>query len=68
MGQQQEAALLGGLFERQGMHRVVVSDALRSEFFELARDARDRLGAELASPELLGEVNGWLADYRVQQR
>jgi TRAP-type C4-dicarboxylate transport system substrate-binding protein len=66
MGQQQESALLGGLFERQGMHRVVVSDALRSEFFELARDARDRLGAELTAPELLGEVNAWLADFRVQ--
>jgi TRAP-type C4-dicarboxylate transport system substrate-binding protein len=66
MGRQQEAALLGGLFERQGMRRVPVSDALLSEFHELARDARDRLGASLTAPELLGEVNGWLADFRVQ--
>jgi TRAP-type C4-dicarboxylate transport system substrate-binding protein len=68
MGQQQEAALLGGLFERQGMRRVAVSDALRSELFELARDARDRLGASLTAPELLGEVSGWLADFRAQHQ
>jgi TRAP-type C4-dicarboxylate transport system substrate-binding protein len=68
MGQQQETALLGGLFERQGMHRVPVSDALRSEFFDLARDARERLAATLTTPELLGEVGGWLADFRAQHR
>lgn len=66
MGQQQESALLGGLFERQGMRRVPLSDSFRSEFFDVARDARDRLGAELTSPELVGEVNAWLADWRAQ--
>jgi TRAP-type C4-dicarboxylate transport system substrate-binding protein len=68
MGHQQETALLGGLFERQGMHRVAVSPAFRSEFFQLARDTRDRLGAQLAAPELLGDVNGWLADFRAQRQ
>jgi TRAP-type C4-dicarboxylate transport system substrate-binding protein len=68
MGQQQESQLLGGLFERQGMHRVPVSDAFRSEFFQLAHDARDRLEGELTTSELLGEVSGWLADFRAQHR
>lgn len=68
MGQQQEAALLGGLFERQGMRRVPVSDSFRSEFFEMAREARDRLGEQLTTSELLGDVNSWLADFRAQHR
>jgi TRAP-type C4-dicarboxylate transport system substrate-binding protein len=66
MGQQQETALLGGLFERQGLKRVNVSDTFRSAFFAEARAARDKLGSALAPTALLTEVNGWLADYRAE--
>jgi TRAP-type C4-dicarboxylate transport system substrate-binding protein len=66
MGQQQETALLGGLFERQGLKRVSVSDTFRSAFFAEARAARDKLSASLVPPALLTEVNAWLADYRAE--
>jgi TRAP-type C4-dicarboxylate transport system substrate-binding protein len=65
-GQQQETALLGGLFERQGLKRVAVSDAFRSAFFLEARAARDKLGSSLVPTALLNEVNAWLADYRAE--
>jgi TRAP-type C4-dicarboxylate transport system substrate-binding protein len=64
MGRQQESALLGGLFERQGVRRIAVSDSFRSEFLDVARDARERLSGQLIPTALLNEVNTWLADWR----
>jgi TRAP-type transport system periplasmic protein len=68
MGEQQDAALMKSLFEKQGMHRVEVSKGFRTEFLDAARVARQRLGAKLTTPELLDEINGWLADYRSDHR
>jgi TRAP-type C4-dicarboxylate transport system substrate-binding protein len=59
-----DAALLHGLFEKQGLHRIVPSESFRAEFFEAARGVRDRVGPRLVPPTLLSEVLGWLADYR----
>jgi TRAP-type C4-dicarboxylate transport system substrate-binding protein len=67
MGVQQDDALLGSLFEKQGMHRVQVSKSFRTEFLDAARAARLQLGSSLTSQALLDEVNGWLADYRSDQ-
>ena len=50
--------------EKQGMHRIEVGKGFRSDFLDAARAARLELGAALASPALLDEINGWLADYR----
>jgi hypothetical protein len=63
-GRLQDAALLGGLFDQQGMKRVPVSATLHDQFFSEARRDRDAVAAEVSSPELLNEVLGWLADYR----
>jgi TRAP-type transport system periplasmic protein len=60
----QDEALLGGLFEKQGLQRVHADNQFRSEFFEAARRARDKSGGTLLPAELLGQVLAWLADYR----
>jgi TRAP-type C4-dicarboxylate transport system substrate-binding protein len=64
MGEEQDRALLTSLFGKQGMHRIEVGKSFRSDFLDAARAARLKLGAALASPALLDEINGWLADYR----
>jgi len=64
MGEQQDGVLLTSLFAKQGMHRIEVGKGFRSDFLDAARAARLKLGAALASPALLDEINGWLADYR----
>ncbi|MCU1283115.1 MAG: TRAP-type C4-dicarboxylate transport system, substrate-binding protein [bacterium] len=68
MGERQDGALLTSLFEKQGMHRIEVSRTLRTEFLDAARQARLRLGTTLTTQALLDEINGWLADYRSDQR
>ena len=66
-GRLQDEALLGGLFDKQGMKRVPVSPTLRDQFNSVARRERDAVAAEVSTPELLNEVLGWLADYRAEQ-
>jgi TRAP-type C4-dicarboxylate transport system substrate-binding protein len=68
LGQRQDDALLSGLFARQGLTQVPVSDQFRAEFFEAARAMRDRLGEKLGSRALLQRVLGMLADYRAEHR
>jgi TRAP-type C4-dicarboxylate transport system substrate-binding protein len=67
LGQLQDDALLGGLFERQGVHKVPADAALKGAFLDAARVARDRLPPSLISPELLARTQGWLADFRSEQ-
>jgi len=64
MGEQQDAALVHSLFEKQGMRRVEVSKLFRTEFLDAARAARLKLGPSLTTQSLLDDINGWLADYR----
>jgi TRAP-type C4-dicarboxylate transport system substrate-binding protein len=66
-GRIQDAALLDGLFDKQGMKRVPVSEALRDRFFAEARREREAVATEVTSPELLSEVLAWLADFRAEQ-
>jgi TRAP-type C4-dicarboxylate transport system substrate-binding protein len=68
LGRQQDRALLGGLFERQGLHAVPASDELRAGFFEAARAAREHMAPALIEPELLTRTLNWLADYRLEHR
>jgi TRAP-type C4-dicarboxylate transport system substrate-binding protein len=68
LGRAQDEALLGGLFARQGLKPVPVSDGLRAEFFEAARGMRERMGEMLVAPSLLQRVLGMLADYRAEHR
>ena len=66
VGRDQDAQLLGGLFERQGIKMVPLSPALRAQYFEAARAARERLGDKLLTRSLLDDVMRLLADYRAE--
>jgi TRAP-type C4-dicarboxylate transport system substrate-binding protein len=68
LGRLVDDQLMNGLFEKQGTHRYAAPDALRSEFFEAARAAREQLGATLVPKELLARTLGLLADYRSAQQ
>jgi TRAP-type C4-dicarboxylate transport system substrate-binding protein len=66
LGRKQDAQLLGGLFQKQGLQVVPVSPAFRAEYFAAAKAARDRLGERLVPRALLERVLRLLADYRLE--
>jgi TRAP-type transport system periplasmic protein len=66
MGRRQDEALLGGLFEKQGLKPIPPSEGFRSEFFEAARTARERAATRFVSRATLDRVLKWLADYRAE--
>jgi TRAP-type C4-dicarboxylate transport system substrate-binding protein len=68
IGRAQDEALLGGLFEKQGLKRVPVSATFRAEFLALALQTRERLTESAVSIDLLQRVLSLLADYRAVHR
>jgi TRAP-type C4-dicarboxylate transport system substrate-binding protein len=68
LGRTQDAQLIDGLFAKQGVKPVAVSDTFRAEFFESAAAAREKIPEKLVPRGLLLQVEGWLADYRVEHR
>jgi TRAP-type C4-dicarboxylate transport system substrate-binding protein len=69
LGEEQDRALLSGLFERQGLTRVKVTPAFYSEFHEAADRARTKLAESMLREKqvpvsLLTEVLGWLSELR----
>jgi TRAP-type C4-dicarboxylate transport system substrate-binding protein len=67
LGREQDRQLLGGLFEKQGLKILSPSPAVRAQYFEAAREARERLGEELMPRVLLDQVMRILADYRAER-
>jgi TRAP-type C4-dicarboxylate transport system substrate-binding protein len=63
-----DEGLLGGLFAKQGMKQVPVSEAFRAEFFAAARVARERAGERLVPAALLNRVIAILADFRAEHQ
>jgi len=59
-----EDALIGGLFEKQGVKRQVASEQLRVIFFDTAKEAREQLPGDVVPAALITQVMGWLSDYR----
>jgi TRAP-type C4-dicarboxylate transport system substrate-binding protein len=59
--------LLGGLFEKQGMTKLAVSDAFRTAFFSAARAAEEAVVPDLVPKALLDDVRGWLTAFRANQ-
>jgi TRAP-type C4-dicarboxylate transport system substrate-binding protein len=57
--------LLEGLFEKQGIRSVPVSEAFRAEFLEATRAAREQ-NKQLVPEALIGRVLGLLADFRAR--
>jgi TRAP-type transport system periplasmic protein len=68
LGRKQDAQLLGGLFQHQGLQVVPVTPTFRAEYFAAAKAARDRLGERLVPPALLEKVLRLLADYRLEHQ
>ncbi|HUS66374.1 MAG TPA: TRAP transporter substrate-binding protein DctP [Kofleriaceae bacterium] len=66
LGVKTDAALLGGLFAKQGVKTVKVSETFRAEFFARARNIREQLGDTLVPTPLLNRVLTLLADYRAE--
>jgi TRAP-type C4-dicarboxylate transport system substrate-binding protein len=66
LGRRQDAELVGGLFERQGLKRVAISPAFATEFMALAKTARDAMRDKLLPGELLDRINAWVGDYRAE--
>jgi TRAP-type C4-dicarboxylate transport system substrate-binding protein len=66
IGRAMDDALIGGLFERQGLKRVAADATLTREFLAEARLARERLDKSVVPAELMSQVLAWLADYRAE--
>jgi TRAP-type C4-dicarboxylate transport system substrate-binding protein len=66
LGRRIDDQLLGGLFQKQGLTSLPVSDSFRAEFFDAARAARARMAERFVSRDLLNRVQGMLADYRAE--
>jgi TRAP-type C4-dicarboxylate transport system substrate-binding protein len=66
VGQQQDQALVGGLFARQGVTTVAVTPELKAELLAESRTVRDQIGGKLVDPDLLQKVLALLADYRAE--
>jgi TRAP-type transport system periplasmic protein len=62
--QEQDAQLVGGVFSKQGVEPVPVSDAFRDEFAAAALAAVERMGARLIAPALLARAEKLVAHYR----
>jgi len=65
VGRQEDGALLGGLFQHQGIEAIAAGDSLRSAFSAAARLARERLSDDLVPRALVARVAAMLATYRL---
>ena len=68
LGREQDDQLLGGLFAKQGLNMLPLSQETRAQFFSEARALRDKMSGKLLPAELLDRVLALLADYRAEHR
>jgi TRAP-type C4-dicarboxylate transport system substrate-binding protein len=68
LGRHQDAELLGGLFERQGLKRVTISPAFATEFRAMTKVARDAVRGKILPGELMDRVKTWVSDYRAEHQ
>jgi TRAP-type transport system periplasmic protein len=66
LGRRQDAELINGLFAKQGVKTVPVSETFRAEYFAAAKAARDHIPEKLVPRALLERVLRMLADYRIE--
>lgn len=64
VGAHADQELLGGLFERQGVKMIHPDERFRAEFDKASHAAWKSVGAQLAPPQLLEQVQSLLTDYR----
>ena len=68
LGKREDALLLGGMLEKQGVHRLSASEGMRNAFIEAAAAARAQLEDKLVSTSLVKESLDILATYRAAKR
>ena len=68
LGKREDALLLGGMLEKQGVHRLAASEGLRSAFIEAAAAARGQLDDKLIPTSLVKESLDVLSTYRAAKR
>ncbi|MGZ3442294.1 MAG: TRAP transporter substrate-binding protein DctP [Polyangia bacterium] len=68
LGKREEALLLGGALERQGVKKLGASEALRVSFLEAASAARGKLDDKTIPSSLVKESLDILATYRAARR
>jgi TRAP-type C4-dicarboxylate transport system substrate-binding protein len=68
LGKREDALLLGGMLEKQGVHRLGASEGLRSAFIEAAATARGQLDDKVISTALVKESLDILSTYRAGKR
>ena len=64
LGRREDALLLGGALERQGVKKLMTSDSLRAAFIEAASAARGKLDDKTIPSSLVKESLDVLATYR----
>lgn len=64
IGADQDQALLGGLFTRQGITNVKITDEDRRGYLERAKEVRDAMGDQVVPATLRKKVDGLLEQYR----
>ncbi len=64
----QDAALLGGMFEKQGLKKVTTTTALATAFRARARAAAERLDERVVPRALRERVAAWLVEIRSASR
>ncbi len=64
-GRRMDDELLGGLFAKQGLISIPASEGFRAQFFDAARQSRERLGGLVPQP-LIARVLQMLVDYRAE--
>lgn len=60
----QDRALLGGVFQKQGLKRMPAAAALQRAWFDAARQARERIASKLIPAPLIARVNDILTRLR----
>jgi TRAP-type C4-dicarboxylate transport system substrate-binding protein len=67
LGRETDQQLMNGLFARQGMKVSAPSQALRLQYFEAARAAREQLSDQVVPRALIDKIMRMLADYRAER-
>jgi len=68
LGKREDALLLGGMLEKQGVRKLAASEGLRSAFIEAAATARGQLDDKTIPTSLVKESLDLLATYRAAHR
>ena len=68
LGKREDALLLGGMLEKQGVHKLPASEGLRNAFIEAASAARAQLDDKIVPSGLVKEAIDLLSTYRAAHR